>query len=367
MNPTCKQTLCLGFVLLFASIAQGQRIGNGINLDVAHPTGFPKVKIGYDAAQLDAIKAAGFKSIRFFITTADDSETYKPRIDDALHRGLTVVICLWGDGQWAEEPDEGVAEFAAVWDKIANCFKDYPSDLVFELLNEPAALVVKPESTLGLKDGKTVMAYLNAAIPVIRQTNPQRILAIGGPGFNGAAELRQFVTPEHLTYKLSDGTGFANDANVVGVFHMYHPHNFTHWTAGLDEVPKWKEEVTELFSHAAAWSKKWDKPVLLSEWGAWSPPKHTACDFKQYLQFVVKQCENHEIAGMYYTAGFNDEWAFNILHSKKGWNQDALNLLTGATALQARPKKSAVPSNAKFRRQGVTIPCSSYTNQDDLR
>ena len=209
-----------------------KRIGKGINVDVSQREGGPPIKVLYDPAQYDAVKAAGFQSVRFFVVAGEDPATYKTRIKDALERGLAVVTCLWGSDQWASKPEEGVREFVGAWDKIAKCYKNYPEGLVFELWNEPAGLIVKPGGTHGLKDGKTVMEYLNAAIPIIRKTNARRSLAIGGPGFNGGRELKEFVTPEYLTYRLEDGTGFEDDNNIIGIFHMYQPHKFTHWTSG---------------------------------------------------------------------------------------------------------------------------------------
>jgi len=323
-----------------------KRIGKGINVDVSQlEVGSPR-KVLYDPAQYDAVKAAGFQSVRFFVVAGKDPAIYKTRIEDALDRGLAVVICLWGSGQWASKPKEGIREFATVWDRIAKCYQDYPEGLVFELWNEPAGLIEIPGGIQGIKDGKTVMEYLNAAIPIIRKTNPGRTLGIGGPGFNGRRELEEFVTPEYLTYKLEDGTGFEDDTNIIGIFHMYQPHKFTHWTSGLDEVPGWKDEVREQMSHPVAWSKKWRKPLLQSEFGAWVPPCHSVEDFKAYIGFVADECKKHNIGWMYYCAGFNNQWAFNILHTEDGWNQDALDILTGVTAPPPPPMSPLI--NTEF-------------------
>jgi hypothetical protein len=323
-----------------------KRIGKGITVEASQPAGGPPNKVLYEPALYDAVKAAGFRSVRFFVAAGRNPAIYKRRIDDALDRGLAVVICLWGKGRWASKPQEGIREFVRVWDRIAKCFQDYPQDLVFELWNEPAGLIVKPGGIQGIKDGKTVMQYLNAVIPVIRKTNPARILAIGGPGFNGARELQQFVTPQYLTYKLEDGTGFEDDTNIIGVFHMYQPHKFTHWTLGLDKVPGWKDEVRQQISHAVAWSKKWRKPVLLSEFGAWAPPCHSVEDFKAYIGFVVNECKKYNIGWIYYCAGFNNQWPFNILNTEDGWNQAALDILTGVTAPPVPPLSPLL--NAEF-------------------
>ena len=343
--------LILGFPLLGESttkLGKGEimfeQIGKGINVDVSQLEGGPPEKVLYDPAQYDAVKAAGFQSIRFFVVAGEDPAIYKDRIQDALDRDLAVVICLWGSGQWASKPKEGIQEFVAIWDRIAQYYKDYPGSLVFELWNEPAGLIVQPGGIQGIKDGKTVMEYLNAAIPIIRKTNPDRILGIGGPGFNGGRDLEEFVTPKYLTYRLEDGSGFADDTNIIGIFHMYQPHKFTHGTSGLDEVPRWQDAVREQMSHPVAWSKKWRKPLLLSEWGAWVPPCHTVEDFKAYIGFVADECKKHNIGWMYYCAGFNNQWAFNILHTEDGWNQDALDILTQVTAPQPPPMSPLINS-----------------------
>jgi hypothetical protein len=192
--------------------------------------------------------------------------------------------------------------------------------------------------------GETVMEYLNAVIPVLRKTNPNRTLGIGGPGMNGCRELEQFVTSEFLTYKLEDGTGFEDDDNVIGIFHMYHPQRFTHWIMGLDKFPGWEDEVRKQLSYPVAWSKRWRKPVLLSEWGAWAPPCHSVEDFKTFVRFVVDECEKNNIGWMYYCAGFNNQWAFNILHIEDGWAQDALDILTGVKAPPVPPMSPLINS-----------------------
>jgi len=314
-----------------------KRLGKGIVVDVSSLEGGSPRKVLHDPAQYDTVKAAGFQSVRIYVVAMRGPAIYKTRIDDALDRGLAVVISLWGSGGWASKPKEGIQEFVRAWDRFAKYYQDYPEGLVFDLWNEPAGLLVKNGKPYGIKDGETVMEYLNAVIPIIRKTNPSRTLGIGGPGLNGCRELEQFVTPQYLTYKLEDGTGFEDDINIIGMFHMYHPGTFTHWIKSLDQFPTWKEEVREQLSYPVAWSKRWRKPVLLSEWGAWAPPSRSVEDFKTYLRFVVDECKKHNIGWMYYCAGFNNQWAFNILHTEDGWNQDALDILTGVKAPAVPP------------------------------
>lgn len=323
-----------------------KRLAKGIVVDVIQPEEGLQVKVLYEPAQLDAAESAGFQSIRIYVVAGRDPAMYRTMIDEALARGLAVMISIWGKSEWASRPIPGIQDFAGVWDEFAKYYQDYPDDLVFDLLNEPDALIVQDGKHSGIADGKTVMQYLNSAISVIRATNPERIIGIGGPGLNGGIDLEEFVTPEYLTYKLEDGSGFEDDNHIIGLFHMYYPHTFTHWTFRLNQVSGWEEGVSEEISHAAAWSEKWGKPVILSEWGAWAPPVHSVEDFQTYIRFVVDECSKHSIEWIYYSLGFNNQWAFNILHTEDGWNQNALDILTGVTAPPAPPMSPII--NAEF-------------------
>ena len=236
------------------------------------------------------------------------------------------MICLWGRSEWVRNPETGVDAFREIWGKLATHYRGYPSRLVFELLNEPGALIVSKGKTQGLSELEA-MKFLNAAIPTIRKTNPNRLLAIGGPGFNNGKDLEAFVTPTNLTYRLPDGSGFAEDENIIGCFHLYEPKPFTHWTKPLRQIPKWKKDVTQQMDHVAAWSHKWKKPVLLSEWGAWKPPKHTVADYKTYLTFVSRQCRARRIPTIFYCAGYNADWSFNILGADGKLNETAINAI----------------------------------------
>ena len=169
----------------------------------------------HDPAQYDAVKAAGFQSVRFFVG-GDDPAIYRPKIRDALDRDLAVVICLWGNGQWVSKPKEGIQEFVTLWVRFARYYRDYPDSLVFELWNEPGGLIVKPGEIRGIKDGRTAMEYFNAAIPIIRETNPDRPLGIGGPGFRN-------------DHKTTPAMSFAQRIDIGYPVHMSR-------TGGKDEI-----------------------------------------------------------------------------------------------------------------------------------
>ena len=314
-------------------------IGTGINMDVSVQG--TDVKYQHQPEYFDALKDAGFQNVRWFIDPSANPAHWEGMINDALERDLIAVPVLWADGSWSSE------EFAAYWEKFALYYKDYPNDkLIFELLNEPDAI--------DLKDKNRAMEFINAAIPAIRKSNPNRILAIGGPGFNEAENLTNYVTPEYLDYQLEDRSGFREDKNIVGVFHMYLPYYFSHYH-GSDLKAGWKDIVKDKLEEAVSWSNKWDKPVLLTEWGAWGPPCNFAEDFYAYLKHIVDECARLDIEWIYYCGYMNNQWAFSILNTDNGWNQHALDILTGVKADSPPPLSPLL--NSEFnagRRQWKT-------------
>lgn len=353
MKHIAIRALALIITLPFAAVAQQQsttpediytdtdfssadeiaeRLNKGIVLDVTPFEKGSANKIAYTSRQLDAIVDAGFKSIRIYTVSKNPPQTYKGVIDDALERGLIVVISFWGRGEWAKNPEAGIDQFVEDWRAYATHYKNYPEELVFDVWNEPSGLLVINGKPVGIKDEAMVMRYQNAAIPVIRESNPNRILGIGGPGLNHPEVMVEYINTNHLGYTLKDGSGFAEDQRIIGMFHMYRPPVFCKWTRSLSSYEDWKQIIKTSLDVPQEWARKWDKPVVLSEWGAWAPPVHPVEEWREYLQFVVDELARRDIAWIYFCAGFNNQYGYNILNTQEGWNQDALDILTGVTA-----------------------------------
>jgi hypothetical protein len=67
--------------------------------------------------------------------------------------------------------------------------------------------------------------------------------------------LTEYVTLEYVSYKLEDGTGFAEDPNIWGVFHCYHPKVVTHGASDQDinkDHPDWRLTILADLEQAAA-------------------------------------------------------------------------------------------------------------------
>ena len=103
-------------------------IGQGVNLDF---TTTEVNKVGYDPGFYEAFGAAGFDSVRFFVKHGQGPRVYKRTIDDALDRGLTVVITIFSG------KTNGKEAFVEFWREYAEFYRLYPKELVFEIMNEP--------------------------------------------------------------------------------------------------------------------------------------------------------------------------------------------------------------------------------------
>ena len=91
-----KQKIVINMVSLFLSLIATLNAQNdwpiitpGVNLDF---TTTEVNKVGYDPGFLEAFDEAGFKSVRYFVKHGQDPIVYKQAVDDALERGLTVVL-----------------------------------------------------------------------------------------------------------------------------------------------------------------------------------------------------------------------------------------------------------------------------------
>ena len=158
-------------------------LGRSVNLDF---TTTEVNKVAYDKGFYIAFKEAGFDSVRFFFRQGWDPKIHKVAVDDALELGLKVVIVPFSMYCWGKE------SLVHWWGEVAEYYKDYPADLIFEVINEP--------KMAGHPDGKEAetMEWDSACIQEVRRSNPARLLAVGGPHFNGVKLLTEYVTPEYL-------------------------------------------------------------------------------------------------------------------------------------------------------------------------
>nr|MDP9126565.1 glycoside hydrolase family 5 protein [Pseudomonadota bacterium] len=139
------------------------------------------------------------------------------RVDDVvrrlLARGVPVVLDMHHYRQFDGDPlDAGEAavpdalverRFLALWQQIAEHFRDAPAALAFELYNEPHGRLTARWNDL-----------MSRGVRLVRRSNPTRILVVGPTQWNSARALGSFEMPP--------------DADLVLTVHHYDPFTFTH-------------------------------------------------------------------------------------------------------------------------------------------
>ena len=162
-------------------------------------------------------KSAGFDHVRLpvrFSTHADSKppytidETFFKRVDwalaQAVSQGLSVILDMHHYEELENDPDPEIDRFIALWRQIATRYANQPETVIFELLNEP---------NKNLNPVKLNALY-KKTIPVVRASNPRRIIMVDSYFWANTNYLRALELPD--------------DPNVVVQFHMYQPILFTH-------------------------------------------------------------------------------------------------------------------------------------------
>jgi len=254
--------------------AVNRRLGRGINLGNALEA--PRLGAwGMDVRPeyFRLIAEAGFDSVRVPIrwsahAGADAPYAIDPEffaivdgvVDQCLANGLAVVVNFHHYEELYADPDGERPRFLALWRQVAERYRDRPSEVVFELLNEPH----------GALSHERWQALFPEALAVVRASNPRRAVLIGPGNWNNVNALPELELPE-------------DDRMLLGTFHYYLPFPFTHQGATWagpevrrlrdipwDGTPGEAKAIADDFDKAAAWSKAHDRPVYVGEFGAYS-------------------------------------------------------------------------------------------------
>jgi endoglucanase len=250
----------------------------------------------------DFVRDAGFDfvrlPVRWFAHTTyvgyDDGGTsylidpeFFARVDEvigwALDRGLAIIIDFHHYEEIMNEPH--LERFLFIWDQIAEHYKDYPPQVMFELLNEPNGNLTAPLWNL----------YAHYALEVIRGTNPTRDVIIGPVNWNSYFWVTTLDVPNdphvimtfhysdsfHLTYRSTDGQAWFGDI----------------WPNNEER----KREITRDFDLVADWAQRHDVRILLGEFGVYN--KADRDSLVHWTEFVRSEAERHNFAWAYWEFG----------------------------------------------------------------
>lgn len=170
----------------------------------------------------------GFDHIRLPITWTTHTATTPPYtidpvyldrvdwcIEQALDRGLKMIVNVHHYGELNADPVAETPRALAIWNQIATRYRDEPGTIFFEVLNEPHDVF----ST----DAQLWNDYFDAALQVIRNTNPVRKVLVGPINYNSIDSLPTLDPPA--------------DDNLIASVHYYEPFLFTHQGASWIDPP----------------------------------------------------------------------------------------------------------------------------------
>jgi len=253
----------------------------------------------YKREYYDLIAKAGFNNVRFpiglrtmIVSEAPeyllDTEQLR-RLDIAINSAIDagLIIAIDNHGSFAKYYEK--EEFCAVWRQLAERYRYYPSELIFELINEPNG---RPDEELNENQ--------LAAIEEIRKTNPTRNICIAPNQWNGSWKIWDAACPSYL----NERGQFEFDPNVIFAVHMYNPMNFTHQGGMADDkheahidapIEEYCASVTSALEVCADYEKRTGRTVWINEWGAYLGHKQDNC-MQQYYKFTTSELARLDLA-----------------------------------------------------------------------
>ncbi len=224
------------------------------------------------AEYFSIIRQGGFSSVRLpinwevhatkvFPYTIDSvfSNRVKWAVEECLKNGMMIILVFQNYPGLVASPASEKERFRYIWNQVAEIFKDYSNDIIFEIFNEPNGnLTTDLWNTL-----------LEESIKQIRLTNPNRTLIVEPADWTHISSLAQLRLP-------------ATEKNLILSFHYYDPFTFTHqgaewvegssawlgttWRGSPDEIFLIKENFFVVYN----WAVRQEIPVNIGEFGAYS-------------------------------------------------------------------------------------------------
>ncbi|MEL7311437.1 MAG: glycoside hydrolase family 5 protein [Pseudomonadota bacterium] len=296
-----------------------------------------------EASSFVRIAEAGFDTVRIPVRwSAYTSDAPEYRIDEAFFARVTDVIeqALSNDLQVIlnihhfeglnADPEAHYDQFIALWSQIAARYRDLPENVYFEVINEPNAQF----------KGDLMRRYIRAAFDKIRETNPTRILIIGGEEWSSIRSIPSIPK--------------IDDPNQVYTFHYYDPFLFTHqkasWTPLKDsDVVRWgsekdRRELAQAAEYARATQESLGIPLFLGEVGAYEK-----APYEDVVAYTQATREAFESAGLAWCV-WNFTATFPFFDSDtQTWDQrklEALGLEAPAASSPAKPTASRTLEDA---------------------
>lgn len=274
------------------------RLGRGINILGYDPIWKNPDEAHFKPRYFKMLHDSGFQTVRVNLQAFSHMDAQN-RLDEAWLKTLNSVVHQATAAKLnviLDEHDYRVCgqdfelcrtKLFAFWQQIAPRYKDAPSSVLFELMNEPNKAITP--------------ALWNSMIPellsVVRKTNPKRWVVIGPANSNNFRSLDALELP-------------AADRNIIVTIHYYDPFAFTHqgatWTnpsrENMTGVP-WgsqadRHKMKDNFAVMARWAEEHRRPIFVGEFGAYE--KAAMPDRAAWTAAIARTAEAHHFAWAYW-------------------------------------------------------------------
>ncbi len=302
---------------------QVRSMRRGVNIIGYDPLWVDPAKARFTPRHLKLIKEAGFDSVRMvlgafrFMNQKDELPatwfaTLDGLVQAALAQKLTVILDEHDYTFCGREADACRVRLLAFWTQVADHYKDAPSAVVFEILNEPNQVMDARWNAIAAE-----------ALALIRTTNPTRNVIIGPAFWNNVDWLPKLELPQA-------------DRHIIVTVHYYAPMRFTHqgarWTPQYTDTTgvSWgtTEELAAIdrdFDGVQAWAKEHGRPILLGEFGAYD--KGPIDSRVKYTAAVARAAEKRGWAWAYWQ--FDSDFVVYRIDEDQ-WNEPILKALIPA-------------------------------------
>lgn len=260
-------------------------------------------------AQIDALKKAGFSSIRIPITWYEHIDEkgnidqlwlnrVNEVVDYAIDNRMYVIINTHHENWTLPSKDNkkhSTYLISKIWKQIAERFSTYDDHLLFEGFNEPRLIGTEHEWTGGTSEArKIVNEYNKVFVETVRKVagNEKRYLII--TPYGSAADLdaiKSLIIPK--------------DSHIIVGIHAYKPYSFTHDENGTKNwSPKDKKDTAEIDTIMQNLNQYFIKkgiPVIITEFGCIDKDNLSART--EYTKYYVSAAKKNDIICFWWDDG----------------------------------------------------------------
>lgn len=273
-------------------------------------------------------------------------ELVKSEVDYILSRGAYCILNTHSDylncsfvgdrweDQWMEEQyqDYVDARFAAIWTQIAECFRDYPQQLIFEPFNEPtmAWYAGVDFENWKLRQAQRINGMNQLFVDTVRDTgggNTTRFLCLPTADYCNHAYLANLTLPDdpYLMVQLHSYSEMEDNINP-----------------SADPDFDYQAEIGSLFSDVAVFRDKYpDVPVLIGEVGLTRRNDPYA---RERVSCFYEQAEANGVPCLWWEDGYTNSFSMYVI---KDGNWERADVLAAIQGQIVEPLRLTVPVGGK--------------------